>query len=139
MLSPLKNAGTKPGSIALNEALNILIVEDESLIMLDLSLSLESEGFHVKGEALTLAEGFRLAQVCEPDVAVLDIDVGSEKIWPLARFLQEIGVTFVFVSANLHHPELCEEFASSPRLEKPASETELTAAVRLAAAQRHAK
>lgn len=104
--------------------------------MLDLSLSLERQGMGIAGEALTLEEGYRLADASCPDVAVLDINVGAEPVWPLARHLASKGITCVFVSANLHHEELCGEFATSPRLAKPATDDQLAAAIRLAAAQR---
>ena len=118
-----------------DDSLNVLIVEDEALIMLDLSLCVEGHGMRVAGEALSLEEGFRLADISNPDVALLDINVGADQVWPLARHLANNGVAFVFVSANLHHSELCEEFAASPRLEKPASDEQIAAALKLAVAQ----
>lgn len=137
-----RDIATRPVEVSLtddDENLNVLIVEDEALIMLDLSLCVESHGMRVAGEALSLDEGFRLADVSSPDVALLDINVGADQVWPLARHLAANGVAFVFVSANLHHPELCDEFAASPRLEKPASDEQIAAALKLAVAQRPSK
>ena len=116
-----------------NDDLNVLIVEDEAMILLDLSMSLESLGFHVAGEAMSIDEGFRLAKANKPDVAVLDINVGADPVWPLARQLASNGVAIVFVSANLNHPELMTEFASSPRLSKPATDRRVVEAIYTAA------
>ena len=111
----------------------VLVVEDEALILFDLCMALEDEGFPIAGEALNLSDARRSFEANEPKVAVLDINVGRETVWPLARFLKSQGVALVFVSANLHHQELQDEFGCYPQLEKPVNSGDLVKAIERAA------
>ncbi|MGO3314714.1 MAG: response regulator transcription factor, partial [Brachybacterium tyrofermentans] len=56
--------------------LRVILVDDENLIRSALAtmLSLE-EDLDVRGEAATVADGVRLAQAEQPDVAVLDLQL----------------------------------------------------------------
>lgn len=98
----------------------ILVVEDEALIAWDISDMLEAEGLEVVGPATSLSEGLKTAASHQIDAALLDINLGAETVWPLAEWLDASGVPFVFITADLHHPELGTRFASKPRLGKPA-------------------
>ncbi|ANU07053.1 response regulator [Paraurantiacibacter namhicola] len=113
----------------------VLVVEDEALILMDLSMALEVAGYRVTGEALSLGDARRLLKSEKPEVAVLDINVGNETVWPLARELAGQGIALVFVSANLHHEQLRDEFAGWPRLEKPVECAKLVTAIEAATTQ----
>ncbi|WP_395963259.1 response regulator transcription factor [Brachybacterium sp. Z12] len=58
------------------EVLRVILVDDENLIRSALAtmLSLEDD-LEVRGEAATVADGARLAQAEQPDVAVLDLQL----------------------------------------------------------------
>lgn len=99
----------------------VLVVDDEVLIALDVALTLEDAGYRVLGPALTLDEAMSLIEQEKPDAAVLDINIGSRTVWPLAKRLSQARIPMVFASANLGHRELQEEFSDQPRLSKPVS------------------
>ena len=72
--------GTSPGPAQASEpadaALRVILVDDENLIRSALAtmLSLEAD-LDVRGEAATVADGLRLAEAVQPDVAVLDLQL----------------------------------------------------------------
>jgi CheY-like chemotaxis protein len=104
----------------------VLIVEDEYLIAIDLVATLESLGFEVVGlagsvaEALTLLEsnGDRL------DAAVLDINLGYERSYPVADRLRAQGVPFVFTT-GYDVGVVPDSYSEVPRYEKPVDERQL--------------
>lgn len=73
-------------------ALRVILVDDENLIRSALAtmLSLE-EDLDVRGEASTVAEGARLAQVEQPDVAVLDLQLPDGDGLELAGRIAELS------------------------------------------------
>ena len=54
----------------------ILVVEDEALIAMDLQALLEEAGYHVLGPANSSAAALALIDNDEPDVALLDVNLG---------------------------------------------------------------
>jgi CheY-like chemotaxis protein len=68
------------------------------MIGLDISEQLAEAGFEVVGPAPSVAKALRL--VAEPgcDVAVLDVNLGSETSGPIARKLRASGTPFVVVT-----------------------------------------
>jgi DNA-binding response OmpR family regulator len=76
----------------------VLVVEDEALIALDIETALKSGGCEVLGPVGTLAEAARLAADTTLDAAVLDINLGNEKVFSVADALAERGVPFVFLT-----------------------------------------
>jgi two-component system, response regulator PdtaR len=55
--------------------MRILIVEDEALIAMMLTDSLEGGGHEVMGPAGTAAEALALCEAALPDLALLDVDL----------------------------------------------------------------
>jgi CheY-like chemotaxis protein len=68
--------------------LRCLIVDDSPHFLRAASALLEREGIAVVGVASTGAEALRRAQELEPDVTLLDIDLGNESGFELARRLE---------------------------------------------------
>lgn len=111
---------------------NVMIVDDEALVLLDLVHTVEDLGYSVHSESTSLEGAMNALEGGCPDVALLDIDVAGEPVWPVARALTGRGVPVIFVSANLSHRELSNEFAGCPTLEKPASPADIGDALCLA-------
>jgi CheY-like chemotaxis protein len=107
----------------------ILVVEDEYIIAADLAQSLEDLGASVLGPAGTVADALALV-AGEPalDAAVLDINLGSEKVFPVAEALQARGVPFVFAS-GYDAWMVPSEFADAPRFGKPVEKHALARAL----------
>jgi DNA-binding response OmpR family regulator len=96
----------------------VLIVEDEVLIGIVLEDILDMLGCAVAGNAATLAEGEALAANGGFDVAILDVNLGSEPVFPLADRILATGVPIIFATGS--HPEsLPPRFAGCAVLEKP--------------------
>lgn len=79
---------TGPAMIdACSMAPRCLVVDDSPHFLEAARLLLEGEGIAVVGVASTAAEALRRAKELEPDVALVDIDLGGESGFDLARRL----------------------------------------------------
>ena len=70
-------------------ALSVLIVDDNSLFLDAARGLLEREGMRVVGVASTSAEALRHAEKLRPEVVLVDIMLGAESGFELARRLVE--------------------------------------------------
>ncbi len=70
-------------------ALRSLLVDDNSRFLAAARELLEREGIEVAGVASTIEEAMRLAAALEPDVCLVDIDLGDESGFDLARRLAD--------------------------------------------------
>lgn len=106
--------------------MRVLVVEDNTLIALDMADMVERAGFEVIGPATSLTAAERLMRKAEPDAAVLDIDLGrGADTFALARRLRGAGKPVIFLSS--HAPEqrpLPEDLSGLPRMGKPYSRLE---------------
>lgn len=75
----------------------VLVVEDDYLIASDIKAELESAGAEVLGPVSDLAGAMELLAAA-PDVAILDINLGGEMVFPLADQLRERQIPFVFAT-----------------------------------------
>jgi CheY-like chemotaxis protein len=97
----------------------ILIVEDEYMIAADLARSLKDLGVSVLGPARSVADALAIIQKEEVvDAAVLDVDLGVEKVFAVADALRQRGVPFVFATGYDHWLMPCT-YEDVPRFEKP--------------------
>ena len=111
---------------------NVMIVDDEALVLLDLVHTVEDLGYVIHSESTSVEGALASLENATPDLALLDIDVAGVPVWPVARELTNHGVPVIFVSANLSHQELCQEFSGCPKLEKPASPADIGRALQMA-------
>ena len=99
----------------------VLIVEDEVLIGLVLEDILDMLGCTVAGNAASLAEASALVGALGPDgfdVAILDVNLGADPVYPLADEIVALGIRIVFATGS--HPDtLPPRFAGYDVLEKP--------------------
>ena len=111
--------------LLVNDTPAILIVEDETFIAWDMATDLHDAGFDVLGPVETVMQALGYCRSGKLDAAILDINLGSETVWPVARFLEQADIPFLFHTADLDHPELGTEFAHVPILSKPSKKGEL--------------
>jgi DNA-binding response OmpR family regulator len=97
---------------------SILIVEDEPLIAMMLEDFLESLGHEVRGTCETVAQALAEADKGGFDLAILDVNLKGENVWPVAARLRELGTPFVLSSGGHVDPPPAE-FKNVPMLEKP--------------------
>lgn len=100
----------------------ILVVEDESLVAMLLETILEDMGCLPVGPASTVDEALRAAQADPaPDLALLDVNVAGQKVFPVAEALRERGVPIVF-STGYGEGGLPEAWRGHVTLQKPFTE-----------------
>ena len=71
--------------------LRCLLVDDNEAFLEAASLLLEREGLTVVGVASSIAEALRQARALRPDIILVDIGLGDESGFDLARLLAQDG------------------------------------------------
>ncbi|AWS40816.1 hypothetical protein DKM19_05050 [Streptosporangium sp. 'caverna'] len=98
-------------------ALRCLIVDDNDHFLEVARGLLEREGIAVVGVASTKADALRLAEECRPDVTLIDIGLGEECGFDLARRLARVGYTerssVILISAYAER-DFADMIAASP-------------------------
>ena len=98
--------------------LRVLIVEDELLLGLALHDDLESLGCAVIGPFGTLAQAEEEARRNAFDVAILDINLHGEMVYPLADDLSRRGIPFLFLTGYAA-ASVPDAFKAAPHVPKP--------------------
>jgi CheY-like chemotaxis protein len=124
------SASASPASQTL-EGIRVLVVEDEVAISLLLEDMLLDMGCEIVGPAGRLAAAKDLASTERLDLAVLDVNLAGQPIYPVAEALAARGIPFVFStgygSAGIEEPYRCR-----PVLQKPFAQRELERALKSA-------
>jgi DNA-binding response OmpR family regulator len=113
--------------MGMNDAARILIVEDETLIAMDLEAivsELISASISVHP---TIASALRAIDEELVSFAFLDVNLVDGKSYPLARRLLACGVPFVLVSA--HQEDLPPDLQAVGYVRKPFNVTEISQAL----------
>ncbi|TFF27708.1 response regulator [Jiella endophytica] len=107
------------------EGLRVLIVEDESLVALQLEDMLLELGCHVVGPAMRLrAAGELLDAGVGIDCAVLDVNVCGEMVYPIADRLDQMGIPFIFAT-GYGRDGVEPRWTKVPILQKPYTSEEI--------------
>jgi CheY-like chemotaxis protein len=115
--------------------LQALVVEDESGVALLIEDMLLELGFIVKASVARLAEARKIASTAAFDLALLDVNLQGEMVFPVAHVLRDRNIPFVF-STGYGQGVILPEFGSYPVLNKPFAIPELrTAAAKALARQ----
>ena len=94
-----------------------VIVDDSPLFLEGATDLLEREGLEVVGAASNSAEGIRLVEELRPDVTLVDIDLGYEDGFELARRLGENSPRSKVILVSTHSEEdLAQLIATSPAI-----------------------
>ncbi len=103
----------------------ILIVEDESLLAMDLADRLTREGCIVIGPASREAKALDLIARDSPDAVVLDLNLDGKLPIDLAKTLIAQQIPFVIVTGYGKRHSDVPAFLDAPRLQKPIHMPEL--------------
>jgi DNA-binding NarL/FixJ family response regulator len=95
-------------------ALRSLIVDDNALFLASARDLLEREGMPVIGVASTSAEALRLVRELRPDVTLVDIDLGDESGFDLARRLCGTADCRVVLISTYPETDFADLIAESP-------------------------
>lgn len=96
----------------------VLLVEDEYLIRMLLEDMLADLGYAIAEAVGTIAEASQIAAAGAFDVAILDVNVDGEEVYPVADILAQRGLPFVFVTGYGEN-SLPAKYRSRPALQKP--------------------
>jgi len=107
----------------------VLIVEDEVIVAFNMECEVQDAGGEIVGPAHTLAEAQKLLAE-RIDVAILDINICGQSVWPIAKVLRERGIPYVLASANCGDAHAVNPaFTSVPCFDKPVAMPRLIAAL----------
>jgi two-component system, NarL family, nitrate/nitrite response regulator NarL len=90
------------------QSVRVLIVDDHGIMRAGLRMLLESQsGIMVVGEASSCADALALATCTQPDVIVLDLDLGGENaVESIPTLLRTAPETRILVLTGLRDPEV---------------------------------
>lgn len=111
--------------------MRVLVAEDEFLLGIQLEDDLRTAGCSIVGPFSTLEKATLAARRERFDLAVLDINLNGDRVYPLADELWARGVPFIFLSGYLP-ADLPERFRKSPQIAKPHDPRALIKAIRAA-------
>ena len=115
-------------SAELNEELlkgaRVLVVEDEAAISMLLEDMLDDFGCKIVGPAARLTTALEMAQNETYSVAILDVNVAGEPIYPVAEAIVQRNLPIVF-STGYGGAGIREPFRDRPVVQKPFSQADL--------------
>jgi two-component system, response regulator PdtaR len=118
------------------EKINILIVEDESIVALDLANGLEQDGYQVAGIADNAEEAHQLFSENEVDIVLMDVNIIGKKdgIDTAAELLKKKQVPIIYLTAFTDAATINRIKQTHPAafLSKPYSLTNVRIAIELA-------
>ena len=109
--------------------LRVLLVEDEALISLVISIALEDAGYHVT-VAMDGLEGLRIAQQDQPELIITDFMMPRMTGLELIRALREAGFTRpIILATSIPEENLPEQTEYDAYIHKPYGEADVLAAI----------
>lgn len=109
----------------------VLIVEDEPLIAMTVEDMLIELGYDVVGIAARIDDAIAFIERDRIDAALLDVNLGADRIDPVADLLASKGCPFVFATGD-GHAGLPARHAGRPFVAKPFRMTDLEKALEAA-------
>lgn len=106
------------------KGLRILVVEDEAAISLLLEDMLMDFGCEVIGPAARLAAALEAVERETLDLAILDVNVAGEPIYPVVEALERLHIPFVF-STGYGSAGIKDAYRDRPVLQKPFAQNDL--------------
>jgi two-component SAPR family response regulator len=106
----------------------VLIVEDDAILALDLSMSVEDAGYPVSGPLHRL----RAAMDCclaDVGIALLDVDVSGQVVFPFADRCVAAGIPVIFHTGRDDTTMLRERYPQAQILAKPSTPQQIEAAI----------
>jgi DNA-binding LytR/AlgR family response regulator len=120
----------------MNDKVKIMIVEDETIVALDLSMRLQKEGYEVVGIASNSDEAMELYTEHKPDLVLMDINIKGKKDGiETARELKKIqDVPLIFLTAFSQNEYVTRAKAVNPSayLVKPFNNDSLHTSIQIA-------
>lgn len=96
----------------------ILVVEDEMLVLMNIEMAFADMGCCDLYAAANVAEALALLDKISFDAAIVDVNLGGEKSYPVADALAQRGIPFSFSTGYSDHGERAD-LEDRPLLRKP--------------------
>ena len=120
----------------MSEKIKVLIVEDESIVAMDLAAGLENDGYEVTGIADNAAEAIELFKENEVDIILMDVHIIGKKdgIDTATELLKQRSVPLIYLTAFTDAKTIERAKSTHPAafLAKPYSITNVRIAIELA-------
>ena len=114
-----EGAGGRDTASGVFNGVTVLLVEDDFIVAFDMQTALEEQGARVLGAA-SLDEARELLANDRPTIAVLDVNLNGDYVFPLVDDLRSREVPFLFATAYSDDERLFpQQVRSAPRLAKP--------------------
>lgn len=104
----------------------ILVVEDEMLVLMNIEMALEDLGCSAITAAGNVEGALSLIAQQTFDAAIVDVNLGGDKSYPVADKLTERGIPFAFSTGYSDH-SAGSDFSDRPVLKKPYLRADLVA------------
>ncbi|MEB1529567.1 response regulator [Xanthomonas sp. WHRI 7945] len=119
------------------EPLRVLIVEDESLVAMMIEDILTLQGLEVIANVATVPAALQAVEQGGFDIALLDVNIGGQQVFPVAEAIRDRGLPLVFAT-GYGLQGIREDLRHLPVVAKPFSPEYLVRCLR-AAADSHAR
>jgi CheY-like chemotaxis protein len=117
---------------------SVIVVEDEALIAMDIQTLLENAGYRVLGLANSPAAAKALFSKKQPDLALLDINLGGQDILETASAFSAKGIEIIFLTGH-SAKKLPEALRHHPLVGKPYMPDKLLEVIETTLARRKRK
>ena len=97
---------------------SVFLVEDEVMIRMMVTDTLEELGYSVAAEAGEIGEAVKLAQSADFDLAILDVNLNGNPVTGVAEVLEARNRPFIFATGYGKNG-LPQAYADRPVLQKP--------------------
>jgi CheY-like chemotaxis protein len=97
----------------------VLVVEDEFIIALDLSETVQDLGYSLEGPFEDNKHALVAIEEQLPDAAILDVFTADGEVYPLADALTEKGVPIIFHSGHVPPQEVRDRYPNAMACSKP--------------------
>ena len=103
----------------------VLVVEDEFIIALDLSETVQDLGYALEGPFEDNKNALEAIEEALPDAAILDVFTADGEVYPLADKLSAAGVPIVFHSGHVPPDEVRQRYPDALACAKPCPPNQL--------------
>jgi two-component SAPR family response regulator len=107
----------------------VLVVEDEFLIAEEICAFVERLGGVVMGPISRVPAALAALETRTPDLALLDVNVRGQLVYPVAELLQVRGTPFALLT-GYDRSTIDTRFVDAPFVEKPAAQPALIRAIK---------
>lgn len=76
----------------------VLVIEDEMMVAMGLEMALADAGYEVVGPFGRLDQALEAARNGQMDMALLDVNVRGEEVFPVADVLSARGIPYAFLT-----------------------------------------